>query len=289
MGKKKKKARIRDKVREFFEMLPLPVNYLVSAFLLILVLASLIPDPLPLLDEIIFCYLTYHSISVTKEKRESMSRKRHNIFSRKRKQKGLRQYEGKMSRIFSLFEDIKDSLRKYSDSEFLKIEGEKLDSLLPKVEKIKEKIERLDNILVSSDFQEDELEKELYQLSSDLKDAETDNEKQELKSAREHAEKCLSTVKNLSRDRNILVARVEKFYYLLKDTHSKIIAKDLTEKEVTEDISNDINRLLESIDSFDQAMKELGEGLTTQDQDPVPDDLAVSEETEPPPDELEDE
>jgi hypothetical protein len=286
MGKKTKKKGIRATIREFFQVIHLALNYLFSFFLLLLFLGFFaVPfDPIPFVDEILFGYLLYVSISVILEKVNMPAQQREIARVQVKKQRGLRQYEDKMRRIFTLFKEIKKSLLKYKKSTFLKAEGERFNSLLPKVKKIKAKIESLDKILQKPDFQEAQLESELIRLSEDISRVDSDQEKEELTAARSSAEKCLTTVKNLTNDRNTLVARLDKFYYLLKETHSKIVAMDLSEAELAEDVSKDINRLLESIDSFDQAMKELGTEVTSPD--PVLDDLALPGDESPPKREL---
>jgi len=285
MSKKVKDTPIRDLVRDFFTILPLPVNYLISILLVTFLFFDLgIPDFFPLLDEILLAYLSYHSISVLTDKRRRKTGDLDLSPMKLKKKKGLRNYEDKIKRMSKLFQEIKKSLLKYSDSSFLQLESERFEGIQPKIENIQIKIQKLDKIILSPEFQADELESEVSKLSRDLANVETENERKELQAAREHAEKCLITVNKLKKDRNILAARLEKFYFQLKETHSKIIALDLSEKQVTEDISHDINDLLGAVNSFDQIMNEIDQEIKSDDK--LPDDMALDEdklptETEP--------
>ncbi|OGL42499.1 MAG: hypothetical protein A2161_05990 [Candidatus Schekmanbacteria bacterium RBG_13_48_7] len=282
MSKKSSKKTVKSMIRMLFEVIPLPLNYFISIILVLMLVTDIsIPDFLPFLDEIILLYLAYQSISVTRQKQRRLDEDTSvDTKSDTGRERESHTYNDRMKTIISLFDDIKKSLIKSRSSTYIKTASKRFDSLLPKIEMVKNKIESMDSILLSSGFGENELESELSQLSRNLSRAETDNERAELKTAREHAEKCLITVKKLKKDRNILTARLEKFYFLLKETHSKIIAMDLSEKNVTEDITQDINQLIEAVDSFDQAMKELDQG--TSPLDTALEDLAVSEDVPPP-------
>lgn len=244
-------------LREKADATPLGLLYILNVVFFMYWMADVfIPDPLPLVDEVLLTGgLYYYNVYLLKRtfgiinpvkimKREDPSSK---------KRAGILPYEKNMALIRKKLKELRKEVKK---SDIPGMDESKVDKLYNRVKEIEKRLHKIDRLLSKGAFKAAPVKSEIERLESLMESAQDEDMKEEYRKSLSHARGNLENIERILEERNRLVTRLDRFRLQIDDSYSRIMAMNISSQGV-EFTGELFDELFSSVDNFDITLQEI--------------------------------